>query len=450
MNTQQTPQHPKESPRVQYSKVLIRFAIPFALIWWIGGVVLDARLLALSGAIATVGLFLGSILHRYKMDLTARFVWLFGLNAAVTLGSFVTPPEGHVSFIFTAIAMAPVVIFSAAKNPIGVVTMVLVPVVLWLLVWAGHSEYSGPFEVSKQVADRVLAPASALTVFGTVLFVISYFVKKTHENAKRLTQAQRDAEKTSQAKSNLLRSVSHEMLTPLHAISGFAEFLYTDAKAGREVSSAVLQEFSGKIIKSSNTLLGIIENMFDFANWDGENTKPPLSDVSVFGASDLVVQRFSDALSSKSLRLHLNVSTDLYVHAHAAWVTTIFKQLIDNAIKFSNPGGAIWVSAQRLENGMIEVVIKDSGPGFPDGASETAFIPFERLGHETGTKSGIGIGLPLAKKFAEAMDGEVNIDEDHKNGARILLRLPDADHVEKGLTAQDQIHSATNLKTADR
>ena len=99
---------------------------------------------------------------------------------------------------------------------------------------------------------------------------------------------------------------------------------------------------------------------------------------------------------------------------------------------------------------MIEVVIKDSGPGFPDGASETAFIPFERLGHETGTKSGIGIGLPLAKKFAEAMDGEVTIDGDHKNGARILLRLPNADHVEKGLTAQDQVHSATNFKTADR
>ena len=73
---------------------------------------------------------------------------------------------------------------------------------------------------------------------------------------------------------------------------------------------------------------------------------------------------------------------------------------------------------------MVDILFKDSGPGFPKDTATIAFEAFERLGQETGTTSGVGIGLPLARTFAEAMGGKIVIDDDTSVGARVHVILP--------------------------
>lgn len=410
--------------RTQYSLVSVKLVAPFALGWWIAAYLLDAPLLSTAAGIATLGVIGGIALHHFQWHLAARVFWLGATNVAVALASFVTPPEGHMSFIFIATAIGPFVIFSPRTEKLWFSVMLIAPISLWFVGWATDYSLVGYFEVSAEAADRVLSPATAVTLFGTVLFVIAYFVHVTRRNAQSLREARRQAEQSSEAKSNLMRSVSHEMLTPLHAISGFAEFLHSDAKAGRNVRKEQLEEYSAHIMSASNTLQLIIENIFDFANWNAEETSEETMRVSVHACLNPVIQRFAGALSNKTVTLDNLVRADLNVVGNPIWLAAIFKQLLDNAIKFAKPGGRISIRAHAKDDDTVEIVFKDDGPGFPAGRASAAFAAFERLAHETGTTAGVGVGLPLAQNFAKAMGGLIVIDESVSDGARVRLVLP--------------------------
>ena len=410
--------------RVQYSKVFVKFVTPFAFGWLVGAIFLDAKLLSLAAAIATLGFLSGIALHAYDKHLAGRVVWLGAANIAVGLAAFVTPPEGHMSFILVAIAIGPFVMFSARTEFVWLVGLGIVPIFLWFLSWATGDALFGTFEVSSSIAHSVLAPATAVTLFGTVLFVIAYFVRATRLQATWLLEAQQQSEQASEAKSKLMRSVSHEMLTPLHAISGFAEFLHADAKAGREISADQIESYSRQIVQSSTALRRIVENIFDFANWSSEDASPEKMQVSVQSCLHPVTGRFASALLDKQLHLDQNVDAELLVVANPVWLGSIFKQILDNAIKFSGPGGTISIEASVIDGKMVDILFKDSGPGFPKDTATIAFEAFERLGQETGTTSGVGIGLPLARTFAEAMGGKIVIDDDTSVGARVHVILP--------------------------
>lgn len=410
--------------RVQFSLVLVKYATPFALLWWCAAFFLNAKLLTVAATITVAGFIAGILLHHADRHMTARVVWLGAANIGVALGTFLTPPEAHVSFIFVAIAAAPFVVFSTKSELTRLFLMSAIPIALWIFAWLTNYSLLGEFEISRDEAAMVLAPITAFTVFGTVLFVIGYFVRRTQRNAALLQEAQREAQRSSDSKSALMRSVSHEMLTPLHAISGFAEFLNADAKSGRNVDQATLETYSCQIIRSSNALLLIIENIFDFANWKDDSGLTDTSHVSIADGLSPVVMRFTAELSSKKLKLDTCIDPKLRVQANPVWLASIFKQLLDNAIKFSPAGGTVGIQAQAVGEDQVEIVFRDNGPGFPEGTAEVAFVAFERLGHETGTKSGVGVGLSLAQKFAEAMGGRIAIDETLRSGAKVSLILP--------------------------
>jgi signal transduction histidine kinase len=282
------------------------------------------------------------------------------------------------------------------------------------------------FQLTPDVAAKVLAPASAITVFGTILFVVGYFVRQTRLHSRWLVDAQQQALKSSEAKSALMRSVSHEMLTPLHAISGYAELLNTDARSGLALNSEQVERHSQQILTSSQTLRQIIENIFDFANWQSENGASASVTVPVLEIFETVKSRFLDAIRNKGLTLNTRIDRDLRVEANPVWAASVFKQVLDNAVKYSHQEGTIDVSARPVEGGMLEILFKDDGPGFPLGTSKNAFDAFERLGHETGTTSGIGVGLPMAQNFATAMGGQIIIDETATQGAQVRILLPQA------------------------
>ena len=410
--------------RIENSRIAVKYILPFPLAWLCLAVYVDAPLMTIAALISVVGFLAANLLHHFEWHLTARIAWLGATNVAVGLGTFVVPPESYLSFILVAMPIGALVTLCPKQDRFWFFLMMCLPVGLWFLGWATDYALLGDFEVSPETAKRIMAPVSAVTLFGALMFVVAYSVNLADLNARRLREARLLAEQSSEAKSILMRSVSHEMLTPLHAISGFAEFLNADAKAGRDVSKAQLEDYSRQIISASNALRLIIENIFDFANWSTEGASAETTQVPVRACLDPVVGRFSEVMANKDLIFENRIDPDLKAMANGVWLGAIFKQLLDNAIKFSRTGGRISVDAYTRHGAWIEIVFKDTGPGFPEGASKAAFDAFERLGHETGATSGVGVGLPLAQNFATAMGGKIVIDEDVPRGAQVRVILP--------------------------
>lgn len=239
-------QQAKLSSVVRNSIVFVQLVIPFAAGWFILALAIGAERLAGAGAVATVGFVIGWILHRVEWHLAARVVWLFVANVAISVASFVTPPEAHMSLIFVATATVPFLIFSRRTEEGWAVVSVLWPLALWLLGWISDYRLLGGFDPHLVEHSKLIALASAVTIFGIVLFVVAYCSQANTRQLRKLRLARRSAERASAAKTTLLQSMSHEMRTPLHSISGYAELLNADAREGRQNSDEVLLRYTTK------------------------------------------------------------------------------------------------------------------------------------------------------------------------------------------------------------
>jgi signal transduction histidine kinase len=267
--------------------------------------------------------------------------------------------------------------------------------------------------------------AEIFVILLLVLFVTRELMRyegKVQAEAQKLRAAQEQVAAESQSKQALFKSISHEMLTPIHVLSGYAEILLDESDSGRSLDAAQVRNWSNEILRAASLLRSDVENAIDFANWTDKIEPSDFELVDVGVAFHSVAQRFSDELSRKGVALDCKIPKDLEVYAQPDWLRSVFRHLLSNAAKFAN--SRIDVSAQKNALGYVEVIFIDDGPGFPENAEEKAFVPFDKLGLETSEKFGIGLGLPLVKAILDAMGAQIGLDNSVDGGAKVTVTLP--------------------------
>ena len=272
------------------------------------------------------------------------------------------------------------------------------------------------------IAGIILALALFVTVF--VFVTLRRYEAVLSKNRERLERAERLAKEESRTKTKLLKSVSHEMLSPLHVISGFAEILHSDAKSAPTVASDLVATYTQNILLSSASLRNSMENLVQYASVETLKDEASFQSLPVARIVHASTRHYSEALLKKRIHLDVALEDDLNVVGREQWLTTVFRQLFDNAVKFSKPGGTIKVIARSLSQDDVQICIRDSGPGFPPGMAERAFTPFDKLGRETSDTLGVGIGLTLTRSLVEAMGGSVRVEQSGLDeGARVCISL---------------------------
>ncbi len=405
------------------SKTLVRYVTPFAIGWYIVALLLEAPRLEIAAAIATIGFLFGIVLHWLGRDNVARVTWILAANVAVFLASLVVHPSGYMSFILLAAAGIPFLIFPLHKNLPLVLGFVGLPVMLWFIGWGSDYSFLQPFDIGEQTATHIVAPGSAVTVFGVVLFEFAYFVSVSSRYAFNLHKAQQLAEVANEAKSVLLKSMSHEIRTPLNAITGYSELVREEARRDTPLDPAEVRQRMDLILNASSDLLSMMDNMLAFASIAGTEILTKLTAVALSEKVEKVLQRNGQLIAAKKLTLNLKVPTGLKVSADPALLYAAIAQLLDNAAKYTPACGNITVTAEAVSGQRVKLTFRDTGPGFPKEASTRAFDPFERLEFTNGTQSGAGIGLALVHAYVSAMGGEVGIDQSHPAGGVVWIVL---------------------------
>lgn len=395
----------------------------FAVGWVITASILQADRLLVAALIATVGFLTGILLHKMTKHLAARLIWLCSANIAVFLASIVTPPAGNMSTIFIAIAAIPFVVFRLRNQRRWIIALVVLPMALWLTSWAEGFRPASAFDVQQDVAETILAPASAFTTFGVVLFVIGYFVRTSEDQLRNIVMASRELRLNNEATMRLLESLSHEMRTPLQAIYGYAELIQKDTTLDAHVREENAKQYSTRVLRACLELLHVLDNIFDFVRRPDRAAEPECENVDLKAEIDQLVRHHVNEIDIKQLRARVEIESPIVFRSDRGLVRQVIKQIIDNAVKFSPDGGEVVITCTD-DADKVTVVVRDSGPGFPQGAAKRAFIPFERLGYETSTTPGVGIGLALARDAAERLGGEVVIKEDGTTGGTVHVVLP--------------------------
>ena len=239
------------------------------------------------------------------------------------------------------------------------------------------------------------------------------------ENNGELRKAKAVAEKASLAKSTFLSSMSHELRTPLNAILGFAQLLESGAPPPTDSQIARLQH----IIKAGWYLLDLINEILDLAVI--ESGKLLLSREAVSLAEIMhECQAMTEAQAQKR-GIYIDFipfDNTWYANADRTRLKQCLINLLSNAIKYNREHGTVEVKCTCTPE-RIRISVKDSGAGLPAEKLAQLFQPFNRLGQESGSEEGTGIGLVVTKQLVELMGGTIGVEGTVGVGSEFWIEL---------------------------
>lgn len=224
-----------------------------------------------------------------------------------------------------------------------------------------------------------------------------------------------------QLKNDFISSVSHELRTPLTAIKGWAETLQEGA--GPETTAKGMNV----IIRESERLSGLVEELLDFSRLQNGRLRLIVSRLDILSELDEAVYMFTDRARTEHKQLHYEETTALPpVYGDVDRLRQVFVNIIDNALKYTSPGGTITVSS-REDNGWVRVSIRDTGCGIPAEHLPNVKKKFYKANQLV---RGSGIGLAVADEIARLHGGSLDIQSQEGVGTTVTISLPTCSHLE--------------------
>jgi len=227
-------------------------------------------------------------------------------------------------------------------------------------------------------------------------------------------------EKADELRRALLSAVSHDLRTPLAAAKAAVSSLRADDVGFSAQDTA---DLLATVEESVDQLTALVDNLLDSSRLAGGVVRPELKRVyteEVVQRALLSISRGSTGFGPGGLeRVKVDVG-DAVVIADAGLLERVLANLIDNALRYA-PNSAIRVNAGRVADRVLINVV-DSGPGVPRGAEDTMFEPFQRLGDRE-NKSGVGLGLSVARGFIAAMGGTIAATDTPGGGLTVVVDL---------------------------
>lgn len=243
-------------------------------------------------------------------------------------------------------------------------------------------------------------------------------LEKEHISRKKEEEAARA--RAEQFRSNLLRSISHDLRTPLTSISGNAGVLLSD---GDRLDQSQRQSIYRDIHEDSMWLISLVENLLSITRVEG-------------GAMQLhmeteLLEEIIDEAMRHVYRRHQNHQVQvsqkgdyILVCVDAQLIIQVITNLVDNAMKYTPPNSTITVNSYQ-KDGCAIIEVCDNGPGIPDASKEKIFQMFYTTGHKSADgKRGMGLGLPLCRAILNAHMGSIEALNNTPSGSMFRITLP--------------------------
>ncbi len=219
---------------------------------------------------------------------------------------------------------------------------------------------------------------------------------------------------------DFVANVSHELRTPLSAIKGYAETLLSNVDARPEVR----RQFLEVIERHADRMSNLVADLLELTRLESDRQAIALQPVELASIVRRVADEFCSRLTEHSLSLHVDVPRDLpEALADERGVETILSNLIDNAIKYTEPGGSIAVSAAH-HGGRIHVSVADTGVGISAQHLERIFERFYRVDKARSRElGGTGLGLAIVKHLVNLHGGQVWAESEPGRGTTVTFTL---------------------------
>lgn len=238
-------------------------------------------------------------------------------------------------------------------------------------------------------------------------------------------------------KSELLSVVAHDLKSPLTNVQLLADIL--DRKS-ETLTPERIREYADDLRQSSDRMLALINNILNIHSIETGNFTLAIDRTSVNYVIEQIVSEYRLQAQKKSIAIeYAAVNANLAVYADPMAFAQIVANLVSNAIKYSPPQTIVSLSVQMVKHqgsnassgdgvSMVQVAVRDEGPGLSDDDQQRLFTKFARLSSKpTGGESSTGLGLSIVKRLALAMGGDVFCQSALGQGSTFSVVLPYAD-----------------------
>ncbi len=245
------------------------------------------------------------------------------------------------------------------------------------------------------------------SVFFILLFAGLIIVRRVFKREIELARLQR----------NFLLSITHELKSPLSTIK-----LSLQTMLRRKLEPQQSEKLMNNSLMDLDRLEALVDNILFAAKI--ERDEPGFSDEEL-NISDVLLQitdRFST--NKKAIALNSQIDADIYLQADPMAFTSVVINLIENAIKYSEPQTSVVITLSEAEDRIV-LAVADTGSGIPETEKKKVFDKFYRIGNEDTRKTkGTGLGLYIVKRFVEIYRGTITITDNFPQGSIFTLEFP--------------------------
>lgn len=248
---------------------------------------------------------------------------------------------------------------------------------------------------------------------------LSREISKKHAELNTKTQ---ELEKAYRVKSDFLSNMSHELRTPLNSIIGFSSILLGDRGDPLTPDQRKALE---KVLKNGKHLLQLINDILDFSKIESGRMHVSIESDSVEGVVNGAIMTAEGLIRQKNIQLKQEIAPELPLfNTDVLKIKQILVNLLSNASKFTDENGLITINAV-MDGPMIKISVKDSGIGIEPKNLGKIFEEFSQVDSSHSRKyQGTGLGLPIARRLAQLLGGDLTVDSIVGKGSTFILTVP--------------------------
>lgn len=243
--------------------------------------------------------------------------------------------------------------------------------------------------------------------------------QRIREINEKLIKATEKAQESDKLKSAFLANMSHEIRTPMNGIVGFSGLLQRTCGANDEQ-----KKYVDIIIKSSNQLLSIINDIIDISKIEAGQTTLYKSDIILKQVITDVFNLYGEIANQKKINLILTIPRDsnsLIIQSDETKIKQVICNLVINAIKFTEKGNV--EMGYTVNNHFVEIFVKDDGIGIDKENYSLIFERFRKI-EVNNTTPGTGLGLAISKSLVELMGGKIWVESVKGIGTKFFFTIP--------------------------
>ena len=292
--------------------------------------------------------------------------------------------------------------------------------------------------IRQDAAHKLMMTFIIILIAFIVLFIILLQIRRIRNHSKEdfsietekfalanreLRKTNKELEKENKLLDTLISVFAHDLINPFQAILGFSRLMVDDFEA---LDKESMIEYSNMLSETSFQLNQLLINLKSIATIQEGKDKLEISEVKIKNIVNNVVVLYKPLAERKKIHVKTNIDNKLTALINPDVLKSVMRNVLNNAIKYSNTGGEIRINADE-SNDYVNIAVEDDGIGMDEETRESVLQGNYLMSTPgTGSEKGSGLGLTICIDLLEMNNGELDIDNSRENGTTLILKIPTA------------------------